>query len=85
MVLHILWSFNINGALEANAGGKGLAILGDLLLLGDFGEFNSAWQFGVTYYQNNPFLGMVQMKYCLKTFKTCLIIIERLSNVSGGG
>jgi len=27
----------------------------------------------VIYYQNNPFLGMFQLKFCLKTFETCLL------------
>jgi len=28
--------------------------------------------FGI-YYQNNAFLGMFQLKFCLKTFKICLL------------
>jgi len=26
------------------------------------------------YYQNNPFLGMFQLKFCPKIFETCLIV-----------
>jgi len=25
-------------------------------------------------YQNNPFLGMFQLKFCLKTFETCSLL-----------
>jgi len=26
------------------------------------------------YYKNNPFLGMFQLKFCLKTFETCSLL-----------
>jgi len=33
--------------------------------------------FGI-YYQNNAVLGMFQLKFCIKTFKTCLLFTFRL-------
>jgi len=74
MDLHILWSFNVNWGLGVNAGGKGPGC-----------GAPSAWRCWWIYYKNNPCLGMFQMKFCLKIFETCSIIIERvLLNVTGG-
>jgi len=56
-VLHLLQSINLNGVPPA-AGGKKV-----------WGGTPSAWRFSGIYYQNNPFLGMFQLKFCLKTSK----------------
>jgi len=34
-----------------------------------FGEFGDN-----IYYQNNPFLGMFHLQFCLKTFETCSLL-----------
>jgi len=38
------------------------------------GEHSAFGDFGDVYYQNNPFLGMFQKKFCLKTFETCSLL-----------
>jgi len=57
-VLHIL-SFNLNEA----AGGKVV-----------WGRNPQRLAFLGIYYQNNPFLGKFQLKFCLKTFETCSLL-----------
>jgi len=34
------------------------------------------------YYQNNLFLGMFQLKFCLKTFQTCSLLYISVLNVA---
>jgi len=34
------------------------------------------------YYQNNRFLGMFQLKFCLNTFETCLLYVSSVFNVA---
>jgi len=34
------------------------------------------------HYQNNPFLGMFQLKFCLKTFQTCSLLYISVFNVA---
>jgi len=67
---HLTWTGVWRRTPEARGSGSGAS---------------SDWRFGGIYYQNNPFLSMFQMKFCLKTFETCSIIIECILNVTGGG
>jgi len=56
-----VWSLHILYSLNLNGG------LGRAPVFGYFGD--------ILGYQNNPFLGMSQPKFCLKTYETCLLLL----------
>jgi len=81
-VLRILKSLNLNSShclfSSHCLGAKPTAARGNRF----GGVASSAWRVLGIYYQNNPFLDMFQLNFCLKNFQTCLLLYISVLNVA---